>query len=195
MTSAHGWNRLRTAAGLLAALAIGPASAQLSVDVPSGDGYVNPSDTSWRYYLEQMDRFPDRIGFVCMNGYELNKTGDHRDGLMFMTECARRGNAPSMIYLAQMYTDGLGVPRDPRLAAAWLKRAADKGYSVAQYHYGVALLLGEGVDRDHVAARDWLQRAAGQGDEDARALIGSGLDSELARSRGPVHRGPEPASR
>lgn len=171
----------------LAASACGPARAQLTVDPTTGDGHLNPTDTSWRFYIEQMNRFPDRIGFICMNGYELNKTGDHQDGFTFMAECARRGNAPSMIYLAQMYTDGLGVARDERKATAWLRTAAEKGYSAAQLHYGVALLLGQGVERDARMAQVWLQRAADQGDDDAQALLARGLDPEHARSRRPVY--------
>lgn len=171
---------------VLALAAALPARAQLSTDARSGDGYVNPTDTSWRYYMDQMDRFPDRIGFICMNGYELNKTGDHHDGLRFMAECARRGNAPSMIYLSQMYADGLGVAVDAAQATEWLRRAAEKGYSAAEYHYGVALLLGDGVTADEAGARHWLQRAALHGDDDARALLDGGLAPARARSRRPA---------
>lgn len=158
---------------------------QLTRDIETGSGYLNPSDTSWRYYVDQMNRFPERLGFICMNGYELNKTGDHDDGFKFMAECARRGNPASMVYLSQMYADGLGVEQDPSQARAWLRRAAETGYSAAEFHYGTALLLGIGGPADPPAARYWLRRAAEHGDDDARSIVNSDFSLRIAAQRRP----------
>lgn len=162
------------------------AFAQLTRDVETGNGFLNPSDTSWRYYRDQMERFPDRLGFICMNGYELNKTGDHDDGFMFMAECARRGNPASMIYLSQMYADGLGVASNPEVARHWLRKAAETGYSAAEYHYGIALLLGNGGAADRAAGEYWLRRAAAQGDDDANAVVRSRFAPDVLAQRRPA---------
>lgn len=159
--------------------------AQLTVDEVTGDGFLNPSDTSWYYYLDQMRRFPGRLGIICVNGYELDKTGDHVAGHAFLSECAKRGNPPSMIFLSEMYQAGRGTRADPEAAAAWLRKAAETGYAVAQYHFGVALLLGQGIARDEPAGRHWLRKAAEQGDRDAQAIVRAGFDPSLASALRP----------
>jgi TPR repeat protein len=158
----------------------GAARAQLAVEEADGDGILNPSDFSWRYYVDQMNRFPDRLGIICVNGYELDKTGDHVGGLAFMKECARRGNAQSMIYVAIMIESGHGTPVNLAEAAAWLRRAAEMGYTLGQYQYGVALLLGRGVPQSDSLAQVWLAKAAAQGESDAIALIASNYDHRIA---------------
>ena len=51
------------------------------------------------------------------------------------------------------------------------RQAALTGYSLGQYHYGLALLNGHGVDRDLDLGRYWLERAAAGGDQSAAALL------------------------
>ena len=77
-----------------------------------------------------------------------------------------------MIWLAQMYESGSGVPADRAKAAAFMKQGAeqpdDAAYvSLARYHWGVALAEGRGVDADPDAARAWLERAAAGGQQEA----------------------------
>jgi len=81
-----------------------------------------------------------------------------------------------MIWLALLYENGLGVPRDLPRASALLRRGAEAddaaGYSsLARYHYGVALAEGRGIAQDTAAARCWLQRAADEGVSDARDYL------------------------
>lgn len=163
--------------------------AQLTVEEVISGGVLNPSDTSWHYYLDQMKRFPERLGLICMNGYELDKTGDHVGGRAFLTECSQRGNAPSMIYLAEILEAGLGsdAGADPEGAIHWLRKAAETGYSVGQFHLGVALLLGRGVAPDRQEAEMWLRMAAAQGDDDARALVRANFDRALAATSRPLY--------
>jgi uncharacterized protein len=162
----------RSAALALALLAgAGPALGQLAVEDADAGGVLNPVDFSYRYYLEQMDRFPERLGIICGSAYELDKTGQHDQSLMFFEECARRGNPPSMIYLAQLYETGAGTPADPEKAALWTRRAAESGWSSAQYEYGLALIGGKGMSRDAVAGLAWLRKAGAQGDRDALAFL------------------------
>ena len=165
---------LGTALGIAATVcAPAPARAELAEEDDNGVGVVNGADFSYRYYLDQMRRFPDRLGIICVNAYELDKTGRHDQSFMLFNECAERGNPPAMIYLSLMHELGLGTPRDPRKAVDWLRRAAETGYSVAQYHYGAALLTGQGGSPDRAAGKRWLEKAAAQGDRDAARLLAS----------------------
>lgn len=159
------------AAGLMLAAAILPVRAELAVEDEQDGGVLNGADFSYRYYLDQMRRFPDRLGIICVNAYELDKSGRHDQSFLLFNECAGRGNPPAMIYLALMHELGLGTPADLAASAAWLRRAAETGYSVGQYHYGAALLRGRGTVRDPAAARAWLEKAAAQGDRDAARLL------------------------
>ena len=175
---------------LSASLLVGSAChAQLSVEEVVSGGVLNPTDTSWHYYLDQMKRFPDRLGFICVNGYELDKIGEHVGGLAFLSECSQRGNAPSMVYLAHMLEAGRGSDSgaDPEAAARWLRRAAEADYAVAQFHLGVALLLGRGVEADSAEAKYWLRRSAAQGDVDAQALVRADFDERLAANARPLY--------
>src|ERR1019366_4274305 len=65
---------------------------------------------------------------------------------------------------------GVGVERDDRKAAEWLRRAAD-GVVNAQYWYGRMLTEGRGVDADPVAGRGWIAGAAQVGMPEAEVML------------------------
>jgi TPR repeat protein len=155
------------------------APADYATEDDDGNGVVNPSNYSKRYYWDQLARFPERTGLICYNAYLLDKTGLHSAGMEFFKACAERGNAPSMIHIASIYEQGVGVPRDYVASASWLRRAAEADYALGQLHYGVALLLGRGVPRDVVAGKHWIGLAAKQGEADALALLDANYDLRL----------------
>ena len=160
------------------------AQAQLVTEDADENGVLNPADFSWRAYMAQLDRFPDRVGMTCDAAYLLDKTGDHLGALAFFKECVKRGNAPSMVYLSYFYEAGRGVPVDLAEANRLMKMAADSGYGLAQYHYGMALLLGLGLDKNEAEGRALIVKAAQQGDRDAIALVKSGFKmDQLASSK------------
>jgi len=158
--------------GLLASLVSGAAHAQLAKEDADENGVLNPIDFSYRFYLDEMNRFPERIGIICGHAYEVHKTGRHDEALMFLKECARRGNPPSMVLIAEIYDSGGGdIKRDPEKATQYVRQAAELGWSSAQYLYGVALIEGHGIPKDAAAGEEWLKKAAAQGDKDATALL------------------------
>jgi hypothetical protein len=148
-----------------------PAFAELVHENADDSGVTDPSDASWRSYLEQMDRFPERLGFICYNAYILNKTPDHASARQFFLECARRGHAPSMINLALFYADGMGVDVDLSEAAYWLRRGAETGYPAAELEYAKVLLAGAGVTKNEMLGHFWLRRSAAHGDPDAQRML------------------------
>ena len=76
---------------------------------------------------------------------------------------AERGDAGAQYALGLAYLTGEGLPRDPRDAARWLRRAAEQGHPGAATDLGVLLMRGYGVPRDDAKAVQWFRRAAGQG--------------------------------
>jgi TPR repeat protein len=70
------------------------------------------------------------------------------------------------------YNFGLGgVSQDYQQAAYWYRRAADQGYSDAQFMLGALYENGLGVNRDYGQAKAWYQKAADQGDEYAKVAM------------------------
>jgi TPR repeat protein len=62
--------------------------------------------------------------------------------------------------LGLAHQSGFGVPKDPALAARWLREAAQAGDADAQAEIGRAYLEGEGVRADAEKALAWLSQAA-----------------------------------
>lgn len=136
------------------------AQANTTQDV---DGYLNPVE-DMRYYLEQLDRLPDRLGLICWAAYEVHKEGKHDSAMTLVNACADRGLVASMLMLANLYQNGmLNVGENAKVSALWLKRAAATGDSRGQYYYGLALLRGYGQRQNEALGKQWIALAARQG--------------------------------
>jgi len=103
--------------------------------------------------------------------------GDHAAALKKLKPLAEAGNADAEYDLGTMYSDGHGVPRDPRQAQAWWEKAANQGQADAQFSLGFLLLNGAGEGDDAVAADPsaalpWLEKAAAQGHPSADYFLG-----------------------
>lgn len=148
---------------LLALLVSLPAHAQDSQD---------ESDLSYKAYMHSNKRIK------CLYGYAADKTGDHAAAVAIFEDCIRRWNdVYSMIWLAQLYETGVGVPKDEAKATALMRRGAhsndDAAYArLARYHYGVALAEGRGTPEDVPQAKTWLRQAAQEGVQEAADYLG-----------------------
>lgn len=129
------------------------------------------SDLSYEAYIDSDKRIK------CLYGYAADKTGDHAAAIKIFEDCIARWNdVYSMIWLAQIYESGIGVPRDMEYATALMKRGAEAndtaGYStLARYHYGKALYEGVGTAMNKDEGLKWLRQAAEEGSEDARQFL------------------------
>jgi TPR repeat protein len=54
--------------------------------------------------------------------------------------------------LGQRYEYGIGIPQDYAQAAAYYRKAADRGYAAAQQYLGFLYESGKGVPQDYVLA-------------------------------------------
>ncbi|WP_296053732.1 hypothetical protein [uncultured Alteromonas sp.] len=149
---------------LMIFLPLKSAAQFLDGEIDDYGGALNPTDFSWHYYQEQMDRFPDRIGTICYNAYLLDKGGLHSDSEKFLIQCAQRGSTSAMIYLALLYEQGTIRAPQPVLSTQWLAKAAKAGNPIAQYHYGMALIKGAGVTEQPESGIQWIAKAAKQGE-------------------------------
>lgn len=92
---------------------------------------------------------------------------------------ATAGDAASQVVVGEAYAAGNGSPRDSRQltadyqqAAAWYRKAADQGNTVAQIHLADLYRDGRGLARDMAQAVDWYRKAADQGDSGAQGTLG-----------------------
>ncbi|GAA0685175.1 hypothetical protein GCM10009104_08400 [Marinobacterium maritimum] len=129
------------------------------------------SDLSYEAYIESDKRIK------CLYGYAADKTGNHEAAIRIFEDCIERwSDVYSMIWLAQIYESGIGVPQDLAYATALMKKGAElndeAGYSVlARYHYGRALYEGTGTPKDPAAGLKWLRQAADEGSVDAQQYL------------------------
>ena len=82
------------------------------------------------------------------------------------TECliVLKGDPFGQDGLGYMYAIGLGVERDLKQAVQWYRKAADQGYSSAQFHLGLMYAHGLGVEKDEKKAIEWYRKAAKNSD-------------------------------
>ena len=77
---------------------------------------------------------------------------------------AKREKAWGEYYVGRLYLTGLGFEKNPKLAAGWFTRAANRNLAEAQAHLGRMIVKGDGVSRDFTAATQLLRAAAKRGD-------------------------------
>ena len=70
--------------------------------------------------------------------------------------------------IATFYEAGTGVVQDRAQALKWYTKAAEHGYSDAEFSLGVMYDNGQGVTQDYAEAAKWYRYAAEQGYADAR---------------------------
>ncbi len=84
-----------------------------------------------------------------------------------LRRAASAGDAIAVYDLAARFSDGRGVPREPRLALRLFERAAAAGLVPAQFRLGNMHEKAIGTARDVAIARQWYERAAAKGNAKA----------------------------
>lgn len=105
--------------------------------------------------------------FVALGAYHLNgipntevKPDPTRAAQLLRYAATYFGDADAQYFLARIYLDGRGAPKDPRVAARWLYSAANKGQYRAQALLGQMMVHGEGVPKQAARGLMWLTLAA-----------------------------------
>jgi uncharacterized protein len=170
---------LRTCLAPVAAwvlLACAP-TAQGSETSEDEAGILNPQELMIDYYARKADAavFDPKM---CLYGYPAAKMGDHAAARRIFERCSREGVMGAMPWMSWTEENGYDRPASPEKAADWDRRAAEAGYSIGQFNYGLDLLRGHGVKRDEILGRAYVDRAARQGDSSAAELAAQGYDPE-----------------
>jgi hypothetical protein len=113
------------------------------------------------------DRAIVSSAFVALGTYSLNGIANSKvrpdpfSALqMFRTAATNFADANAQYRLARMYLEGVGIGKDSRQAARWLRLAADKGHLQAQAQLGQILFSGqESLKPDRALGLMWLTLA------------------------------------
>lgn len=73
---------------------------------------------------------------------------------------AKLGDPAAQTLLGEIYSRGLGVRQDEKLAARWYEAAAKSGSAEGQFRYALLLIDGKVVGQDLAKARDLMRSAA-----------------------------------
>jgi TPR repeat protein len=84
---------------------------------------------------------------------------DDAEAITWFARAAEAGLVEAQVALAERHLNGLGTPRNPQLAKAWLLQAAAE-HTGAMFALGALHADGQDIETDHEEARRWFVRAA-----------------------------------
>ena len=99
------------------------------------------------------------------------RKGNYAAALKELRPLAEQGHVRAQNNLGNMYSKGLGVPKNNKTAIKWLRLSADQGHVRAQYNLGVVYSQ-EGPENDVKEAIKWYRLAADQGHISAQYNLG-----------------------
>jgi tetratricopeptide (TPR) repeat protein len=94
--------------------------------------------------------------------------GDYATAMKLFRPLAERGDVVAQFNIGVSYANGFGVPKNELEAARWFRKAADRGYAIAQNRLGNIFNHSE----QHAEAAVWYRKAADQGHEQAQISLG-----------------------
>jgi hypothetical protein len=99
-------------------------------------------------------------------------TGDNETALKTFVPLAETSDhAYAQYFLGRMYAEGRGVEVNPKDAAKWYRKAAEKGVQDAQFRLGGCYERGEGVPKDMEYAYGWYSVSAHIGNPKAAEAL------------------------
>ncbi len=116
--------------------------------------------------------------------YGAFQRGYYLTALEFALPRAKLGDPAAQTLVAEIYSQGLGVPKDPDEAAFWYSAAAKSGDPAAQLKYALMLLEGTQVEKDRDRARELMKQAADAGNSSAQFNYGQLLITDQPGSEG-----------
>ena len=79
--------------------------------------------------------------------YEAFDQGRYLTALELARKAAEADEPQAHTLIGRIYAEGLGVPRNPAVAAKWYARGAELGDPHAMFAYGLMLAEGQGVEK------------------------------------------------
>lgn len=135
--------------------------SELFRSIPSGSKYMRGP-----YCIDERNPVTDAVN------------EDRRAAFLWFERAAGQGSVEALYELSVCYLRGEGTPPFPEKSLALLKKAADAGYMLAQYDFGMlylhgkTIMTGKEIPKDEALAVKWLLKAAEQGDSFAQYQLG-----------------------
>ena len=101
----------------------------------------------------------------------------------WLRSAAKGGDIASVLDIAYMYQNGIGVEQDYEQAIFWYNKAVGRGSVSAMTNLGYIYANGFGVSVDYPTAFHWYKEAAELGDSDAAWNLGNFYMSGLGTDR------------
>jgi len=165
-----------------------------------GDGVRQNDLKAFDYFRRIADRHADdnpdtpqarfvANAFVALGHYYLDgipntqvKRDPSRAREMFSYAASYFRDPDAQYYLARLYLDGTGAPRDPRQAARWFGLSAQKGQCEAQAMLGAMLFAGDHVPRQAARGLMWLTLAKDSARPEQQTWIAKLYDSAFQQA-------------
>jgi TPR repeat protein len=97
---------------------------------------------------------------------------DYENAAEWYRQAAEQGHTGAQNQLGNLYSEGLGIEKDPLRALQWYRKAADQGHMTSMANIGNAYYEGNGVTQDYKEAARWYRKAAELGFAPAQRLLG-----------------------
>ena len=110
---------------------------------------------------------------LLAEGQALVVNGQAERAAELFKRAAEAGDPQGAYGLGVLYSEGSGVPKDPKLSMRWIRTAAEKGFLAAEFNLGNAYLNGVGVGMDVDQAASWWRKAAQHGFAPAQFNLGT----------------------
>ncbi|MBI1201177.1 MAG: sel1 repeat family protein [Rhodopseudomonas sp.] len=166
----------------------------------SGDGVAQDDLKAFNYFRRIADSHADdnpdtpqarfvSNAFVALGHYYLEgipntriKPDPDRAREMFNYAASYFRDPDAQYYLARLYLNGNGAPRDPRTAARWFGLSAQKGQCQAQAMLGAMLFSGDHVPRQAARGLMWLTLAKANAQSSDQTWVANLYDSAYQQS-------------
>lgn len=97
---------------------------------------------------------------------------------------AQLGDAAAQTLVAEILSQGLGVPQNAKDAAFWYEQAANAGDPNAMFKYALILIEGRYVKRDRKLSEEFMKKAADLGNSSAQFNYAQVLVADTPGERG-----------
>ena len=104
--------------------------------------------------------------------YDFLKT-DYKAAFPKCKVSAIQVDAKSQAALGVMYSKGQGVGQSYSEAMKWYRKAADQGFTIAQFNLGTMYMKGQGGAQSHSEAIKWYRKAADKEHAEAQFNLGN----------------------
>ncbi|OLP61162.1 enhanced entry protein [Xaviernesmea oryzae] len=97
---------------------------------------------------------------------------------------AQKGDPAAQTLVAELFANGLGVPRNTKNAAFWYEQAANAGDPVSMFKFSLMLMEGRDVARDRKRSEELMRDAADLGNGSAQFNYAQLLVSDMPGEKG-----------